>query len=398
MKSKFSMLAMAFCIATTSCKKNDTIPNPLVTNNRSIPDMMMSYKALVQKDVDGDFVVQSMTFNHEPISDLLSAQIGGSFFDKQGNTIPGGIVSIGSNDLSVKNGFYGLDKNLSRDEFYGKKVTFKLHTPHAKKTSANSSTNAVNINNIDISADNPDVTSTLYVPAAIYVNTTNHNPDPSNTITWNADPNNTNGVVIVAEYDPGLTLNGLVAGTFPVPIRNSISVDDNGSTTLPTSFYSSFPPSSSVILYVGRGSYTIATSNGYNYRIGAYTSNAVYVLAMPYFPVINGHKSISFNASNNNATTSGIITGTPGSIVTVTANAGGSGYFTTVFNLPSINLSNNNSNGGPHTVIAVTGQPNGSTTRATFVMPASGSVSWNGATYGNFSGAGANGGGSISVQ
>lgn len=372
-------------------------------------DILENYYKVQNTKVQGRFMFESMVPNNDPKVEN-TVLLGGNFYDEDAHArLYGGTISIGKNNIEPNSeGTYGFDKVLARDGLFGQNVTFTL-TPDHKMVANSSRAAALTSSGATTqgqgAGSTPSVTATIYSPAAISI--TNVAPQTplllapgwALPITWNTDPNNTVGVSIIAEYLPLRPFNqSLVAAGFNTPLDKSILVPDNGSTVIPWSFFRDFPQNGHIILWVARGNYTIATDGTYNYQVGGYSAAAVWDLSIPTYPLINGNMNISFNASNNNGTTSGTITGTPGSTVTVTANAGGSGYFTTVFNLPSIILSNNNSNGGPHTVIAVTGQPNGSTTMATFLMPASGSVSWSGATYGNFSGAGANGGGSISVQ
>jgi len=259
-----------------SCTKKDATQNINLTT-RSIADIILNYQAFSQKKVDGAFYVQSMAFNNQPAEFTTTTQIGGAFYTKKGDTRAGGIVSIGSyNLLPSINNFYGFDKYLSRDDFYGKKITFRLNP----KPSLNSGT--TRSTSLDDPNDESIVSQDLYIPSAINVGTSNSSADPTNYISWNPDPLNPNGIVIIAEYNPDLTLNeGLSNAGYSSLIRNSISVPDNGGTTLSTDFYSMFPSGAKIILYVGRGNYTIISSGNYDYSIAAYTENSIYIVTKP---------------------------------------------------------------------------------------------------------------------
>jgi hypothetical protein len=344
---------------------------------------------------------ESNLSNNDPkLTDIVLA--GGIFYDTSGNAqTGGGQVSIGNHTFTPnERGQYGFDKSLPQNGLYGTNVTFTLKPP--KPNTGNSSTAGISSGRTTqttgpIVVADPTVTATIYSPAAISItNVAAMTPvtltsNTFTTLTWNADPNNPNGVVIIAEYLPSryINKNALAAGNATM-MENSMNVTDNGSVSIPWSFFSQFPVGGHIILWVARGNYTIAANGDYNYLVGGYTAAAVWDVSIPVPTLINGSNVFNFTSTTTNG--SGTITAPAGRIVTVTAVAGG-GNCTEVFSIPGVNFTSNTSNPSTTTLVATTQQPNASTQTATFIMPASGSVNWTGNCYTSGSG-----GGNIYVQ
>jgi hypothetical protein len=74
-------------------------------------------------------------------------------------------------------------------------------------------------------------------------------------VSWNADPNNTDSVFIVVTYDYEVTKDFFNSTATPTPVINQIKVPDNGTCTLPASFFSSFPNNSFNRIEIYRGNY-----------------------------------------------------------------------------------------------------------------------------------------------
>jgi hypothetical protein len=115
------------------------------------------------------------------------------------------------------------------------------------------------------------------------------------------------------------------------------------------------------------------------------TINSITITKTPIVvPTINGGSYVFFSSSHTGD--GGTITAAPGATVTVAVSAGGppSGSYTTQCNLSGASFSTGGSS------LTVTNN----TVTATFVMPASGSISWTG----NYSGSNSSGSGTISVN
>lgn len=133
------------------------------------------------------------------------------------------------------------------------------------------------------------------------------------------------------------------------------------------------------ISYYGlaRGNYTIASNGDYNYLVGGYTAAAVWDVQVPIPPpAINGGNTYSF--SSPNTVGGGTITAFPGTLVTVTVSGTGSGGSCyTEFNLSGAIFATNSSGPSNSKLTASNG-----TNNATFIMPASGSITWSGSCNG----------------
>lgn len=247
-------------LCLTACKHNEnSIVKPTTAaDTTSILSILERYYKVANTRSDGTFMFESNLSNNDPkITDIVLA--GGIFYDTSGNAqTGGGQLSIGNHTFTPnQRGQYGFDKSLPQSGLYGTNVTFSL-TPPKKYGSASSSAGSARTNGIDptITAD-PTVTATLYSPAAISITNVAPMtpvvlvPNGNTTLTWNADANNANGVVIIAEYIPSRYINkSSLAANYTALIENSMQVADNGSTSIPWSFFSNFPPDGHIILWV----------------------------------------------------------------------------------------------------------------------------------------------------
>jgi hypothetical protein len=174
-----------------------------------------------------------------------------------------------------------------------------------------------------------------------------------------------------------VSLNQPVAGTFALSIAPSGIC---GAT--PGTFYTNGPFAPGVTLYSDSALSSPVT--GYNYVV---TNNTVYLIdgttgliGAATGNTCNANISGATGFSVGSPTSSGLITAPPGTIVHVVLSAGGpsGGTYTLNFNIPSIPVTFNVTNG---------------TNTNTFTMPPSGSVAWNG----NYTSSNSTGSGSISV-
>jgi len=286
------------------CKKPQEKPVADSQNNdKGLLSVIESYYAFTKTKVDGTFMFESNLTNNDA-NDKNTALAVGVFYDKSGNTQNGGgIVSIGSKQLSPDNaGTYGLDKAYSTDEFFGKKITFILTPPK-------------DISGASRTGGSATVSGSLYSPAAISITNIPARtpvviqPGMATPITWNTDPNNPNGVIIIAEYLPTLYANRpSLSNGYSSFLTNSMLVTDNGSTAIPWSFFSQYPVGAHIILWVARGNYAILTDGSYNYQIGGYTAAAVWDVSIPAAPPVtiastNTAADYGFTATYVNAST-----------------------------------------------------------------------------------------------
>lgn len=362
-------------------------------NDANILSIIENYYKVMNTKVQGRFMFQSVIPNNEA-NVKKSVLIGGNFYDVETQVRShGGTVYIGNNKLEPHtDGTYGFDSILPREGLYGTDVTFSIIPPSYKPVLAST-------NGIDPGIGNPTgppVSTTIYSPTPISITNApprtpiTFNANTSLPITWNADPNNPNGVVIIAQYIPERGINqSLMAAGYNHLLTSSELVTDNGSTTIPWSFFTSFPAGGHMVLWIARGNYTILANGSYNYQVGGYSTAAIWDLSIPFAPpAINGGSSYYFSTSQTYG--AGTITASPGTIVTVTVYGSGSGGgFSTNLSITGASFVTNSSGQGSYAIAA-----NNNTQTATFVMPASGSVSW----WGRYTAPNSYGSGGISVH
>lgn len=287
---------LLFAVIIISCNhKENVIPH--TSDSTGILNIMENYFKVANTKVDGAFIFESNVTNNDPTL-TNTALAGGVFYDKGGNVQNGnGKVSIGAYQLKPGNsGTYGFNEVLPQNGLYGTNVSFVLQFPNNNSSSGGLGSAAAGENNI--------VNGTIYSPLPITVTnipprTAVHlTPNTNTTLTWNTDSQNPNGVVVIAEYLPTRYMNkpALSMGN-TVLIEKAMNVPDNGKTSVPWSFFSQFPQGGHIILWIGRGNYTIASNGSYQYKIGGYTAAAVWDVLVPYqtiyatFAPANGYQA-----------------------------------------------------------------------------------------------------------
>lgn len=386
MKKSTNFLILLILIVSFSCNKtkDQTVKNTSANNNStSLLDVIDKYYNYANTKVDGKFIFESNLCNNDPTLKNI-ALVGGVFYDKNGNKQTGtSSITIGNYKLLPNsNGTYGFDKVVSQDGLFGTDVAFSITPPDNNALSSPSSVNAT------------AATATVYSPLPISISNIPPKtpivltPNTSTQINWNADSKDTNGVIILGEYIPSRYVNKTaLSNGYVYVVESSILVSDNGSYSIPWSFFSKFPGAGHVILWVARGNYSIASNGTYNYQVGGYTAAAVWDVTVPLPPpLINGSSSFYFSYTKTSG--SGTITATPGSLVQVTVYASGppsgSTYPTTTFTLL---------NGVQFTSGGTSLQSVNTSQTVTFTMPSTGSASW----MGSFSEPYSSGSGGVNV-
>lgn len=287
------MYVIAPVLLMISCHKQDNgVPPPKTDSSFSLLGVIEKYYKVTNTKVDGKFMFESNLCNNDPSLTNISLA-GGIFYDKNGNLqTGGGQISIGDNKwMPNAQGTYGFDKVLPQQGLFGTNVTFTLKPPSAQSNNQSRSSGA--------SAST--LTTTLYSPLAISI--TNVPPQTSLTLVpyqntllqWNTDPKDSNGVIVIAEFLPGRYVNKTTLSQgYTYLMEKSMLVPDNGSTSIPWSFFSMFPAGGHVILWVARGNYSIAANGTYNYQVGGYTAAAVWDVKVPASPaLVSGSSYIS---------------------------------------------------------------------------------------------------------
>lgn len=234
----------------------------LAVDDVAVPGVVYSYynKPYV-KNTAGEFLFQTDITNNDSSIKKAAFFLGG-FDSIDATTRKDGIVNIAGYSLLPNpnlNQFY----NLAYDSLYGKVISYSIQPPSNEGSVV--------------------LKGSFYSPAPIYatnippISQTPNYIQPNSTfpITWKADANNTNGVNIWATYYPTRDGNwDLAAKGDSILIENRIMVPDNGSTALPSSFFSKFPTGGSLFIFIGRGNAVYVQSGQYIYLINGFFTSA----------------------------------------------------------------------------------------------------------------------------
>jgi hypothetical protein len=298
------LFTVSLMLTYVSCSHKESIKPVAQNDNNGILGIIERYYKMQSTKTEGSFMFQSNLTNNDP--QMTKTVIMGGFFNDTKGVFEtdGGDVSIGGKLLTNRNGWYGYNKVEPQAGMYGTNVTFSLNPPISQGGSAAVLSQNGQKQNQGQSGSTTlggsTQSATIYSPKAITITnvapraTVKLVPNTNTTLTWNADPLDSNGVVIIADYLPARILNYYTnkAGNTHA-ISSSELVTDNGSTTIPWSFFSSFPVGSHITLWVARGNYTILANKDYSYKVGGYTAAAVWDITIPY-PTVAG----TFTASS----------------------------------------------------------------------------------------------------
>ncbi|MEP5339251.1 MAG: hypothetical protein ABJL44_14610 [Algibacter sp.] len=261
--SVLSILSIVSCSdEVTETTDEGIATNEVIENNvTSIED----YFDFLTTDTDGTVVVQS-------ISTALSGEAYKAISSIKGDKTPLTLkvdektVSFTNRDFSsVANKSYS---NVSVDnlaEVFGS--TFKVEFGD-DQLSAKS--------NVDKSSDE-DSTESVYIPGLVNAEFTGLEDGKiiaNSLINWNADDQNTNGVVISIEYSPLSQPLQSVLTQNPAPLMQAITTEDDGSYTISTKDLADFPQNALLTFYVARAGYGISTNDaGEDYSLAGLTVN-----------------------------------------------------------------------------------------------------------------------------
>lgn len=152
---------------------------------------------------------------------------------------------------------YSLTDN-SLSNFYGKKLELNFN------------------GNIGLSLDDA-ANYDVYIPNILNVSVSNLSSNGGfivgTQIIWNADPLNTNGVALLAEYSPNNQIDPSIASAYPNVMSGGITFEDTGKYTITSEDLKSYPKGSIIKFTIGRAGF-ILTNNGdvnEDLSFGAYT-------------------------------------------------------------------------------------------------------------------------------
>jgi PBP1b-binding outer membrane lipoprotein LpoB len=240
------ILSLSLVLLFVSCAKEDNAIDQSASSQKvtSFED----YLKFVNADTKGQVLIQS-------ISGLES----GNNIYNMSTTIEGNneaplIISLdnrkfGNNVISkTSKNSNAIASNTDLSSFFGKKISFELQNKsiNAKTTSATSK-----------SLNNP---SAVYIPQLLKSKVSglvNGKVVAGTTITWNADSQNINGVILTMEYKVLTQIEASIVAKFPKDITGGCTKEDTGLYTITASDLSGFPDDSIISFFIGRTGYTI---------------------------------------------------------------------------------------------------------------------------------------------
>ena len=219
---------------------------------------VLDYYNFITQPSNGVFGIKSYTT--QAMQDISrTTYTGGAFVDANNNTLPGGTVSIGDVFLvdSVVSGNHSYGMNaIQGTQLFGTNTTFNINP------------------NTDNSITGKNASVTMYAPALISLNSMSSKSDikPGSVISWQADAQNPQNVLIVMEYDPELKGNDSAALLYPNKITTSLAVPDNGAYQFVIADLIQFPPSAMLNVKLIRLNYAkaISTDGTATYLIYSY--------------------------------------------------------------------------------------------------------------------------------
>lgn len=255
------LILIIILLSFNSCKK-DPVDNTkkIVTTQLSDEVYGSQYAG---KHIDGDFTI----FGHGAYS--LNAQVGadkfnsllihGAFYNQSDSIIPGGDASIDSFHFLSRSS-YDLQDSTVENSFFGRNIEVML-TPPAGQA--------------------PQFTTQLYLPENLFAqvgsSAANIFKPAGDTLFWNADPANKNGMIISFDYYPNSYLNN--SALSPNYITKTVGgIADNGSYIIPASILSMFPSGGYIDITVTRDAILLVSFNQFKYILRSLISTVVFNL------------------------------------------------------------------------------------------------------------------------
>lgn len=235
----------------SACKKSNTTYIP----NASASD----YYTFLSQPSNGTLVLQSYTtIDSQGISTITDVE--GAFTDTNRNVHGGGPMSIGNmtfSDSIIGTQYYYNGVPIQGASYFGTTLLYQLNPVIGGQVTSAS------------------VQSSLYAPALLTINSPSlgSKVNTGSTITWNADPKNTKGVLIELKYDPAALANLGFSTAYPSVITHSATATDKGTYTFQGADFGGFPAGCSVNLNLSRYNYAAIYSSDSTkkYLITAYT-------------------------------------------------------------------------------------------------------------------------------
>ena len=260
---KIIYLSILSIFGLLSCYDDNGTETNAITENKvtSFDD----YFKFLKTETDGSVLVQSFS---TPLSDE-SFSVSSSI---RGNKVPLAL-KVGKKTISFTNFHYSkvANKSFSNDanfedmsEIFGSTFKVKL------------SPNQVKMKKISNKSSSEVLLESVYIPKIVkvveYSGLQNNKIVAGSEITWNADNQNENGVVIGFEYKPHAQLEKIIVDQKSDILLKGTTIEDNGSYTITAQDIEEFPQNAMITFYVLRAGYGISTNDsGEDYSLAGFT-------------------------------------------------------------------------------------------------------------------------------
>jgi hypothetical protein len=257
------ILSLSLVLLLVSCTKEDNTINQSASAQKvtSFED----YLKFVNADTKGQVLIQSTSsLKSENNIYNMSTTIKGNnenplVFRLDNRKFVNAIISKTSKSSNA------IASNTDLSSFFGKKISLELQngsitaktaSPNAKSTSSSSDVYIPQLLKSKVSG---------LVNGKVVVGTT---------ITWNADSQNINGVILTMEYKVLTQSEPSIIAKFPNDITGGSTMEDTGLYTITASDLSGFPDDSIISFFIGRVGYTIVNdkSTDDDVSVGGITS------------------------------------------------------------------------------------------------------------------------------
>lgn len=259
MKSSIYIILFLLFISA-SCQKTTA------TKETSLPSIL-SYLNAMTKRTDASFGIGGNASMRKGKAPFLALTFDGVFTGKDGLPKNIGDVTFGDKIWSGDpHNHYGNGELVDR-AILGKVAKFKFK-PHS----------------LQARGQEGGEEGEIYVPREVIITSPTYADDiesntiaPGSVFTWEIDPDNTKGMVIMVEYRPEAIGNkDFVERGYTDLIRRAVVVDDNGEYALNETLFEDIPDGASVDLFIIRANYLIdeTEEGGYSYTVWAYNYKA----------------------------------------------------------------------------------------------------------------------------
>lgn len=255
MKPYISLFILSLAVTQfAGCKKDNSFlnarPNTIITN---VGGYELSGEKYRQFDNGSDGIFD-ISITHIPYStgDKFASMFQGSINSPKTNNLQcGGIISLNNSPFNCSENSYMQKVSNANDiiEYFGKKINFSL--------SGNE-----NIKPFSTNVESPLQVQILNPKKNIGFDVTYF--QKNQTIFWNADKSNFNGVLIVVDWN-GTTLSNLNAQN---SVLNYNIVPDDGSEILSDAYFKNIPDNAVVTIKLIRGNFEYFTNtDGIKYQL-----------------------------------------------------------------------------------------------------------------------------------